>query len=73
LPALVRPAVDDLSARAGGSWVKETVEGGAWVYELHLSEGGRSSVIRLTSNGNVIRPEGREQEPEPATSAEAGE
>jgi hypothetical protein len=71
-PAFLRPAVEELSAAADGSWVKETVEDGAWVYELHLDKGGTSSVVRLNSDGRVIRPEGPEPDPKPVATAEAG-
>lgn len=60
IPALVRPTVEKLSAGAEGSWVMETVEDGAWVYVLHLTRNGASSVTRLSSNGHVIQPEVRE-------------
>lgn len=56
IPALVRPSVEELSAGCKGSWVKECIEGRAWVYELHCSKDGEESVIRLTANGNVIPP-----------------
>jgi hypothetical protein len=54
IPARVRDTVEELSGVGEGNWVKETAEAGAWVYELHLSRGGESSVIRMTSNGSVI-------------------
>lgn len=54
IPALVRPSVEALSAECAGSWVKECIERGAWVYELHCSKDGKESVIHLTANGSVI-------------------
>jgi hypothetical protein len=72
VPALVRPAVEELSAGADGVWVRETVEDGAWVYELHLDRGGTSSVIRLGSDGRSIRAEEPEPEPKPVATTEAG-
>ncbi|MDY3555245.1 hypothetical protein R5W24_004384 [Gemmata sp. JC717] len=71
IPALVRPAVETLATGAEGNWLRERVEGGAWVYDLHVLKGGRESVIRLDSGGNVIAP--AVAEPEPEVSAEAGE
>jgi CheY-like chemotaxis protein len=56
LRAAVRKAVDQLSAGAEGSWVQERVEGGTWVYDLHLLKGDTSSVIRLAVDGRVIPP-----------------
>jgi hypothetical protein len=55
--------VEELSAGSEGNWVRERVEDGAWVYELHVSRGGKESVFRLTANGSVIPPESREREP----------
>jgi hypothetical protein len=63
IPALVRPTVENLSAGSEGSWVRECVEDGAWVYELHISRDGKEPLIRLSSNGTVIPPEPREREP----------
>jgi hypothetical protein len=54
IPSLVRPAVERLTDGADGSWVKESVEGASWVYEVHVSRNGRSSVTRLTLNGHLI-------------------
>lgn len=72
IPALVRPAVEDLSAGSEGSWVKEGVAGEAWVYDLHLCRGGKESVIRLTAHGNVIPPNAPDSEPEPPHAVETG-
>lgn len=72
MPAAVRTTVDELSAGAEGSWVQERVEGGVWVYDLHLLNGGKSSVVQLTANGQVFRPVPQTPEPE-SISAEAGD
>jgi hypothetical protein len=62
--------VKKLSAGSEGSWVKECVEDGGWVYKLHVYTGGKSSVIWITANGSVIPP--NVQEPEPESYACAG-
>jgi hypothetical protein len=70
LPAPVQATVQERSAGAEASWVKATIEDGARVYELHVLRCGEWSVIRITSDGNVIPP-GAPQ-PENGTSVEAG-
>lgn len=72
MPAAVRTTVAELSTGAEGSWVQERVEGGVWVYDLHLLNGGKSSVVQLTTNGQVFRPVPQTPEPE-SISAEAGD
>lgn len=51
LPAPVRVTVEEQSEGADGTWVKERVEGGSWVYELHVLKEGQSSVIRIDPHG----------------------
>lgn len=57
LPAPVRATVEERSAGSKASWVKESVEGGAWIYDLHILRDRKWSVIRITPNGNVIQTE----------------
>ena len=71
MPGPVRSALESLSADAEGSWVKGCVEGGAWVYQVHVDRGNESSVLRVSANGDVIRP--TTCEPEPGDAVEAGE
>jgi hypothetical protein len=60
IPRPVRETVEKRAAGAEASWVKEGVEDGAWVYELHVLKHGRWSVTRITANGNVIPPDTRD-------------
>lgn len=70
MPALIRPTVDELSAESEGSWVRERVQDGAWLYELHTSRDGKESVVRLSSNG-IVTPSAP-LEPEPGSVVNAG-
>ncbi|MBN9520161.1 hypothetical protein J0H58_16805 [bacterium] len=75
LPAAVRTTVGALAAGADGAdgnWVRGCVEGGAWVYELHIHKGGKSSIIRVAPDGHVIPADAPNPEREPGDGAEAG-
>ncbi len=70
MPGPVRATVGERSAGAEASWVKETVEGGAWVYELHVLTGGNWSVVRIAPSGAVLPPPAPAPGAEPDMSAE---
>ncbi|HVK19695.1 MAG TPA: hypothetical protein VM533_22370 [Fimbriiglobus sp.] len=69
LPGPVRKAVESQSAGSDANWVKETVEDGAWVYELHVLKEDKWSVIRIAPNGNLLPPNTRDSNPGTALGA----
>jgi hypothetical protein len=69
IPEPVRKAVESRSPGAEAYWVKETVEDGAWVYELHVLTEDKWSVIRIAPNGNLIPPDTCDSNPGTALGA----
>jgi hypothetical protein len=73
IPPPARTPVEELSDGPEGSWVRESVAGGARGHEPHVYEDGKPSGIRIPSDGNVIPPNKQEPGAAPGGAGEAGE